>query len=82
MEVIGSHKQAPKFLRHNVHIRDGFRINFSMWKLTKSLFMIHNETVNIWSHLFGMIIFIYLITHTFNRYEPSGFYYSTLQNRF
>mmetsp|Transcript_8473 Transcript_8473/g.12946 ORF Transcript_8473/g.12946 Transcript_8473/m.12946 type:complete len:104 (-) Transcript_8473:1297-1608(-) len=40
--------------------------------------MIHNETVNIWSHLIGMVVFIYLILHTFARYEPSDFYYSTL----
>lgn len=68
-------------MKFNANIRTGYRINFdSYWKLTKSLFMIHNETVNVWTHLLGMIFFFYLIGHTFNRYEPSEFYYSTVVN--
>lgn len=68
-------------MKFNKNIRTGYRINFdSYWKLTKSLFMIHNETINVWTHLIGMVFFFYLIGHTFNRYEPSEFYYSTVVN--
>jgi len=78
---IGSHKEAPPFMFHNVHILEGYRINFNSYsKLVRSLFMIHNETVNVWTHLIGMLIFVYLIFHTFNRYEPSDFYYHTIAN--
>jgi predicted membrane channel-forming protein YqfA (hemolysin III family) len=32
----------------------GYRINYSTWTLTlKSLFQLHNESVNVWTHLFG-----------------------------
>lgn len=68
-------------MKFNKNIRTGYRINFdSYWKLTKSLFMIHNETINVWTHLLGMMFFFYLVGHTFNRYEPSEFYYSTVVN--
>jgi len=54
---------------HNEYIKTGYRINFnSYWKLTKSLFMLHNETINVWTHLLGLIIFFFLIRHTFNAY--------------
>ena len=40
--------------------------------------MLHNESVNVWTHLFGMIIFTYIIAHTHQRYEPSDFYYHSV----
>ena len=76
---IGSSEEAPEFMCHNAHIKKGYRINFnSYWKLSKSLFMLHNETINVWSHIIGMLIFFYLVGHTFNRYEPSEFYYHSM----
>jgi adiponectin receptor len=40
-------------------LKSGYRIGFnSLSKILKSIFMIHNETVNIWSHLLGAIGFI------------------------
>lgn len=43
----------------------GYRINFnSTKKILRSLFMLHNESVNIWSHLIGAIIIILLIIYT------------------
>ena len=78
---IGSHTDAPDYMRHNRHIKKGYRINFNTyWKLLKSLFMIHNETINVWTHLIGMLIFFILINYSFNKYEPSDFYYSTILN--
>ena len=40
--------------------------------------MIHNETVNVWTHLLGMLVFVFLVSYTFTRYEPSDFYYQSL----
>ena len=63
---IGDQDEAPEFMVVNKFIHRGYRINFDSYcKLIKSLFMIHNETVNVWTHLFGMIIFVYLIFHHF-----------------
>lgn len=56
---IGTWEETPKFCQDNEYIRTGYRINFrTVPQILKSLFMIHNETVNIWSHLVGAIAFI------------------------
>jgi hypothetical protein len=56
---IGKIEEAPKWLIDNHYILTGYRINFSTVKLTfRSLFMCHNESTNIWSHLLGVIMFV------------------------
>lgn len=59
---LGKYKEAPDYAKDNEHIIEGYRIGFESPKTTiKSLFMIHNETVNIWTHLVGFIIVFFLI---------------------
>ncbi|CDW78745.1 adiponectin receptor protein [Stylonychia lemnae] len=50
-QFIGTYEEAPI----------GFHSKRSIFK---SLFMIHNESVNVWSHIFGVILFIGLILYT------------------
>lgn len=46
----------------NDHLHSGYRKNFhSKRKLVKSMCMKHNETMNIWTHFIGAIVFIFLI---------------------
>ena len=60
-ELMGSYEQIPKFMQENQHIRQGYRIGYdSPQKVIKSLFMIHNETVNIWTHLIGAFVLTFL----------------------
>lgn len=55
---IGNMDEAPDWLIDNHFILTGYRINFTTPKLTlKSLFICHNESTNIWSHLSGVILF-------------------------
>jgi len=50
-------QETPDYLR-DVFIHHGYRSNFAHWKLClKSVFMWHNETLNIWTHLIGFLIF-------------------------
>ena len=43
------------------YIETGYRVNHNSCKsLVKSLFQWHNETVNVWSHLFGVILFAFI----------------------
>ena len=42
--------------------------------------MIHNETVNVWTHLIGALIFVFLVRYTYTQYEPSEFYYQVLMH--
>ena len=64
---IGSFQEAPKFIQDNEFIHNGYLINANTYsKIFKSLFICHNETVNIWSHLLGALYFIFLIWYTSN----------------
>lgn len=44
---------TPEFLRDNEFIRGGYRTNYSFLDILKSLFFLHNETLNVWTHLLG-----------------------------
>ena len=44
---------APVYLRDNQFIKDYYRVNYDIRDVLRSLFRIHNETGNIWSHLVG-----------------------------
>ena len=48
----------------NDHIICGYRYDQSWWEATKSLFSLHNETFNVWTHLVGFCIFLYLLYWT------------------
>ena len=64
---IGTFQDAPKFIQDNEYIKYGYILNCNTYSKTfKSLFICHNETVNIWSHLLSGIFFIFLIWYTAN----------------
>jgi adiponectin receptor len=59
---IGHYEKAPQFMVDNTNITDGYRINFNTpSRIIKSLFMIHNESVNIWSHCLPALFFIFIL---------------------
>ena len=61
---IGRREEAPQFVKdfYNPFILTGYRINFdshtSVWG---SIFMKHNETCNIWTHLLGALAFLFML---------------------
>jgi hypothetical protein len=62
--AVGTFEEAPAFAQDNEYIRGGYRINFdTAKKIIKSLFMCHNESANVWTHLCGTFLFIFLITY-------------------
>lgn len=72
---IGHKKHAEKWLIDNDHIITGYRIRFnSKRKICRSLFMLHNESVNIWTHLFGVFLFVGLMAYTMVYLAPPGIY--------
>ncbi|KAG0009742.1 hypothetical protein BGZ80_002116 [Entomortierella chlamydospora] len=49
----------PQWMRDNPAIVTGYRrATYSYYKCIRSLWFLHNETVNIWSHLLGAVAFI------------------------
>ncbi|XP_013387641.1 progestin and adipoQ receptor family member 3 [Lingula anatina] len=51
------YNEVPEFLQGNPYVRDGYRAFLSSNACIKSLFVWNNETINIWSHLIGFVIF-------------------------
>jgi hypothetical protein len=59
---LGTIDEAPSWQTAGYFLETGWRINFNTWsKAFKTLFMIHNETVNVWSHLVAALFFIALL---------------------
>ena len=48
----------PDYLKHNPHITHGYRVNLTFKQTTFSLFHWHNETLNVWTHLGGLLLFL------------------------
>jgi adiponectin receptor len=57
-ERIGKLDDMHSYLLDNEFIVKGYRLNFnSTKKIFRSLFLVHNETVNIWTHFLGFLLF-------------------------
>ncbi|KAI0516525.1 hypothetical protein KFK09_009202 [Dendrobium nobile] len=50
----------PEFLKHNQFIINYYRSEWPLKQTMLSIFSIHNETLNIWTHLIGFFIFLIL----------------------
>lgn len=49
----------------NNYLMKGYRVGFRTLKeVFKSLFMIHNETMNVWTHLLGAFFFIFVAVNS------------------
>lgn len=63
--ILGNVEDIPKYFRQNEYIKNGYRLNCnSISKALKSLFILHNESVNVWSHLSGAFFVVILIWYT------------------
>ena len=63
--VIGDYDQAPDYIKDNEFLKGGYRLNcITYQKIFKSLFVCHNDSVNVWLHLLGTIGAIVLIFYT------------------
>lgn len=49
--------EIPSHMQDNEFIHSGYRAYYSVVECMKSLFHIHNETVNIWTHLVGTLFY-------------------------
>nr|XP_006011115.1 PREDICTED: progestin and adipoQ receptor family member 3-like isoform X2 [Latimeria chalumnae] len=67
-----TYEQIPVFLKENPYITDGYRAYLPSRLCLKSLFILSNETVNIWSHLFGFFLFFTLGVYDMTLVLPSA----------
>ena len=61
------------YVRDNIYIKTNYRICFhTWWDAAGSLFMLHNETLNVWSHLIGALLFLYMVFYVFFFMGPTS----------
>lgn len=53
------------YMNDNAHIRRGYRLHHNVWQSAATLFTFHNETVNVWSHMIGGLLFLWLLASSF-----------------
>ncbi|XP_067008952.1 progestin and adipoQ receptor family member 3 [Anabrus simplex] len=56
--VLLSYNDAPNYLKFNPYIKSGYRGYLTTKMCLESIFWWTNETVNIWSHIFGWMLFL------------------------
>ena len=60
---VGTIDEAEEHTIDNLYITRGYRINHNTCRsILKSLFSCHNEFVNVWSHIIGVLVFLVLLT--------------------
>ncbi|KAJ8319171.1 hypothetical protein KUTeg_004262 [Tegillarca granosa] len=57
------YNEIPEFLHGNPYVVKGYRVCLPFSLCLKSLFLWSNETVNIWSHLLGFFVFLFLMLY-------------------
>ncbi|CAM1298805.1 PAQR3 (predicted) [Pycnogonum litorale] len=57
MRIYLNYEQIPHFRKGNVYVQKGYRPKLSTNACIKSLCWWNNESVNIWSHAFGLMLF-------------------------
>jgi hypothetical protein len=59
---LGPIHEAPEWETNGYYIETNWRINYNTYeKCMDTLFMWHNETVNVWSHILGCLFFFCLM---------------------
>ncbi|CAN0917810.1 Heptahelical transmembrane protein 4 [Linum grandiflorum] len=54
----------PAYLRDNEYIHGYYRAEWPLKQILLSIFTIHNETLNVWTHLIGFFLFLSLTIYT------------------
>ncbi|KAG8367451.1 hypothetical protein BUALT_Bualt16G0073500 [Buddleja alternifolia] len=53
-----SFKELPDYMKDNEYILNYYRANWPIKEALFSLFRWHNETLNVWTHLLGFLLFV------------------------
>ena len=77
---ITTKEDAPEWLVRNRYLLSGYRTDFHTFKSSlRSLFMFHNETLNVWTHLIGSILFIIVLSYLFINFQKSKYFFNELK---
>nr|KAF6338211.1 hypothetical protein mPipKuh1_007937 [Pipistrellus kuhlii] len=74
------HDMLPDWLKDNDYLLHGHRLPMpSFQAYLRSIFRLHTETSNIWAHLLGFVLFLFLETLTLLR--PNMYFMAPLQEK-
>ncbi|KAL3535163.1 hypothetical protein ACH5RR_003624 [Cinchona calisaya] len=65
-----SFDSLPDYMQDNEFIRDHYRCEWPLKHVVLSVFSVHNETLNIWTHLIGFMIFLWLTAMSLTKKAP------------
>uniref|UniRef100_A0A0E0E491 Heptahelical transmembrane protein ADIPOR1 n=1 Tax=Oryza meridionalis TaxID=40149 RepID=A0A0E0E491_9ORYZ len=65
-----SYHELPDYMKENEFILDYYRSEWPILNALLSLFSWHNETINIWTHLLGFVLFFGLTVLHLGQYFP------------
>ena len=52
--------ETPTYLRRPYILR-GYRVSYTFWRCVQSVWSVHNESGNIWTHALGFVYFAWLL---------------------
>ena len=79
---VGTIWDYPEELRDNYFIETGYRCGYKgYWSGFKTIFIWHNETVNVWTHLSGKITVIFIMAWIFSSFHEHGYEGKILQEK-
>merc|ERR1711916_66522 len=62
--------EAPAYLQDNIYVLGGFRVDLPFKTCLRSVFHLHNEISNIWTHIFGFFLTCYLFYYGYYNILP------------
>lgn len=71
LRLLGVH-QIPTWQRDNDYIHTGYRVQYGWSGALRSLCTLHNETMNVWTHLVGALSALVLLILTLLYLSPYG----------
>jgi len=72
---IGNRYVAPEYVLDSEEIINGYRINYTThYDVFRSIFLVHNETVNIWTHYCGFLLFVGVCAYLVTSVAPNSFH--------
>ncbi|KAJ7525108.1 hypothetical protein O6H91_17G036600 [Diphasiastrum complanatum] len=66
------YEALPDYLQDNEYIVGHYRADWPLREAFLSIFSLHNETVNIWTHLIGFFLFLGLTVYTVTKIAQCG----------
>ncbi|GAA5949078.1 hypothetical protein JCM21900_004851 [Sporobolomyces salmonicolor] len=65
--------QLAPWQKDNKFVRSGYRrLTRSYWKCLGTIFQVHNESVNIWTHLFGSLLAVFAVAYLLLDLSPTS----------